>query len=186
MKKQKAIFLDRDGVINVDNLSTILENRKAVKRYVYKIGDFKFMPRVMEALINIPKDYIKIILTNQAGIGRGYYTKEQYFELTSWMLNQFKDKSIIIDRVYFCPHSPEQGCACRKPKIGLVEQAVRDFGIDLSQSWMIGDKETDIEMGKSAGCKTILIPSVKLEGTIHPDYVAKDLYDAIDFILKYK
>ena len=183
---KKAIFLDRDGVINVDNLSTILENGKPVKRYVYKIVDFKLMPRVIRALQKIPKDYLKIIVTNQSGIGRGYYTKKQYLELTSWILDKFNDNGVIINNVYFCPHLPEQECNCRKPKPGLIEQAVNDFYIDLSQSWIIGDSWVDVKLGKNVGCKTILIQGKKLEKDVNPDYIAKDLYEAVDFILKSK
>lgn len=143
----KAVFLDRDGTINVNK-----------PEYLHRIEDFKFIPRVLPALKKLSQTNYKIIIvTNQSGIGRGYFTERNLKNLHSWMLNQLKKEKIRIDKIYYCPHHPRQNCACRKPKTVLIEKAARDFGIDLSKSWIIGDDEKDILMGKEVNLKTILI-----------------------------
>lgn len=144
---RKAVFLDRDGVINVD------------KSYVYKIEDFEFCEGVFEALRHFQKlGYLLIIVTNQSGIGRGYYSEEAFQNLTAWMKKELLHVKIKIDAVYHCPHRPEALCACRKPKSGMFEHAIKDFDIDVSQSWMIGDKPSDIDAALGAGIgNTILL-----------------------------
>ncbi len=108
--KNKAIFLDRDGVINEDT------------GYVYKIEDFKIIDGVFEALIDLKSvGYLLIIVTGQSGIGRSYYTEDDYQKLTDYMLNTLSTKGINISKVYYCPHAPEDNCNCRKPKPGMLE-----------------------------------------------------------------
>ncbi|MFH1423794.1 MAG: D-glycero-beta-D-manno-heptose 1,7-bisphosphate 7-phosphatase [Candidatus Nealsonbacteria bacterium] len=142
-----AIFLDRDGVININE-----------PEYVHRIEDFKFVPRALPALRRLSQtDYKIIIATNQSGIGREYYTEKDLEVLHQWMLRRFKKEGIRIDKIYYCPHAPGQKCNCRKPKTGMIEQAVKDFGINLSKSWIIGDSERDIQMGKEVNLKTILL-----------------------------
>lgn len=159
----RAVFLDRDGVININE-----------PEYVHRIEDFKFAPRVLPALKKLSQtDYKIIIATNQSGIGRGYYTEKDLEVLHQWMLRRFKKEGVRIDKVYYCPHAPGQKCNCRKPKTGMVEKAVKDFGINLSKSWVIGDSEKDIQMGKEANLKTVL-----LGGQV------KNLAEAIKIILK--
>lgn len=143
----KAVFLDRDGTIN--------ENGSG---YIHKIEDFKFIPGVIPALQKLSKtDYKIIILTNQSGIGRGYFKKEDLEKLHQWMIGELKKKEIRIDKIYYCPHHPQDHCSCRKPKIGLLKKAVQDFGLNLSKSWVVGNEEKDVIMGKMVNTKTIVI-----------------------------
>lgn len=144
---QKAIFLDRDGVINID------------KAYVSKIEDFEFCEGVFETLQHFQTlGYLLIIVTNQSGIGRGYYSEADFQTLTAWMQKELLQVKVKIDAVYHCPHAPEAHCECRKPKSGMFKEAIKAFDIDVTHSWMIGDKQTDIEAALGAGVtNTILL-----------------------------
>ena len=131
---EKVVFLDRDGVINIE------------KDYLYKIEEFEFIDGVFESLIYLQNlGYKLVIITNQSGIGRGYYTYEQYNILTSWMKQEFKNKNIDILEVFCCPHAPTENCNCRKPKTGMIEDTTKLIDIDYSNSWLIGDKSSDIQ-----------------------------------------
>lgn len=149
----KAIFLDRDGTINVE------------KHYLHKIEDFEFLPGVMEGLKMLQNaGYLLVVVTNQSGIGRGYYTEEDFLLLNEWMVNELKENGVDISRVYFCPHLPDatvekyrKDCECRKPKLGMYIQAMRDLNIDLSSSFAIGDKIRDCAICASSNCKGFLI-----------------------------
>ncbi len=166
---QKAVFLDRDGVINID------------KKYVYKIEDFEFCRGVFEALHHFQSlGYKLIIVTNQSGIGRGYYSEEEFQKLTGWMREALLHVNINIDAVYHCPHAPEENCACRKPKSGMLEEAIRTFNIDVKDSWMIGDKRSDIEAAYSVGIEnTIFLGEARDSGA---KYCVNFLLDTIDLI----
>ncbi|MEN8256081.1 MAG: D-glycero-beta-D-manno-heptose 1,7-bisphosphate 7-phosphatase [Verrucomicrobiota bacterium] len=147
--ERRALFLDRDGVVNVD------------RGYVSCVEDFEFMTDVFSVLRSLSsKGYLLVVVTNQSGIGRGYYTEEDFQKLTSWMLKRFADEGVEITAIYSCPHSPEEGCSCRKPEPGMILQAKEELGLNLSSSWMIGDKESDMQAAKAAG-----IPSRVLLGT---------------------
>jgi D-glycero-D-manno-heptose 1,7-bisphosphate phosphatase len=137
----KIAFLDRDGVINKDF------------GYVYKIKDFEFTDGCIDALKRLNDlGYQFIIVTNQSGIGRGYYSQQDYEDLTTWYLEQLQQENINILDVFYCPHSPEDNCDCRKPKPGLFFQAKEKFpAINFSESLMFGDKDSDIEAAKAAG-----------------------------------
>ena len=149
----KAIFLDRDGTINVE------------KNYLYKIEDFEFLPGVRDALRQLQRaGYLLIIITNQSGIGRGYYTEEDFQRLNDWMVTELKRQGVIISDVYYCPHLPDaqvpeyrRDCECRKPKLGMYRQAVIDHNIDLSRSYAIGDKIRDCAICETTECKGFLI-----------------------------
>jgi D-glycero-D-manno-heptose 1,7-bisphosphate phosphatase len=135
----KVVFLDRDGVINVE------------KNYLYKIEEFEFIDGVFDSLNYLQKlGYKLIIITNQSGIGRGYYTKEQYNTLTVWIKEQFQKNNINISGIFCCPHAPNDGCDCRKPQVGMIEQASKILNIDFKNSWIIGDKDSDIQTGLNA------------------------------------
>jgi D-glycero-D-manno-heptose 1,7-bisphosphate phosphatase len=137
---KKALFLDRDGVINKEH------------DYVHKIEEFEFIEGVFEALQSAQaKGYLLIVITNQSGIGRGYYGEDDFFKLSEWMVEVLRDRGIHIDRIYHCPHAPDEGCDCRKPETGMIERAVKEFDIDLEKSWLVGDKESDIKAAVNAG-----------------------------------
>jgi len=145
--KLKAIFLDRDGVINYNR-----------NDYVKSWEEFKFIPGAKKAIKKINQtDKLLIIITNQSPIGRGILTHEKLDELHDLMLSELSEAGCHIDAIYYCPHHPNDKCDCRKPKPGLILSAAKDFNIDLEASWMIGDSESDLEAGKAVGCKTIKV-----------------------------
>ena len=145
----KTIFLDRDGVINKEI------------NYLHKISDFEFIDGIFETCLYFQNlDYKIIIITNQSGISRGYYTESDYQKLTRWMLEQFQYKNINILDVFHCPHGPDSNCNCRKPKPGMLLKAKSKHKTDMEKSWMIGDKERDIIAANLAGIdNTILVRS---------------------------
>lgn len=140
-----ALFLDRDGVINVD------------KDYLFEIEQFEFIDGIFNLCkYFINRGYVIIVVTNQSGIARGYYSSLQFNKLTAWMNLEFKKNGIDILHVYFCPHHPEISgeCRCRKPKPGMLYSARDEYDIDLKHSLLIGDKERDIEAAITAGVTT--------------------------------
>ena len=147
--RNKAIFIDRDGVINVE------------KNYVHRIKDFQFIEGIFELCALVQRlDFRIIIITNQAGIGRGYYTIDDFDRLTKWMLAQFRARGIRIEKVYCCPYHPTAGVgeyrknsSDRKPNPGMILKAKREFDLDLSKSILVGDKDSDLEAGRAAGVR---------------------------------
>jgi len=176
MKKNiyKAVFLDRDGVINEEI------------GYLYKTKDFKFIDGVFEACNYFQeKGYLIIIITNQSGIARGYYTEEDFYILNNWMNDQFSTNGINISDIFFCPHSPDHGCNCRKPKPGLIKDALQKHNIDIARSWIIGDKESDIRAGNLAGISnTILVKTGHEidELKTNAKYILKSIKESIQLI----
>ena len=142
-----AIFLDRDGVINVDT------------GYVYLVDDFKFIDGVIDALLKLKqKGYLLVVVTNQSGIARGMFTEEQFMSLTEWMDWSLADRGVDLDGIYFCPHHPSEGsdqyrksCTCRKPGPDMILDAVKHLDIDLARSYMVGDKPSDMKAAINAG-----------------------------------
>ena len=140
----KALFLDRDGVINVE------------KNYVYRIEDFEFIDGIFELCHKyIDEGFLILVITNQAGIAKGFYSVDDFLKLTDWMIAQFQKQGITIKKVYYCPHHPDVNvsCECRKPNPGMILQAANEFDLDLSQCVLIGDKESDLQAGRNAGIK---------------------------------
>lgn len=176
--KKKALFLDRDGVINVD------------KGYVSKIEDFEFENGVIEALKILGKEYLLFIVTNQSGISRGLYTIENYYNLTEYMLKIFSLEGIKIEKIKFCPHMLNGKikkysikCSCRKPNPGMILEILNEYDIDRENSWMIGDKDSDIKTGKNTNLKTALIESNKYETEATPNMKISNLLEFANKIL---
>lgn len=179
---QRAVFLDRDG--------TIIEDTG----YPHERRELKFLPGVSKAIKLLSENGFKVIvITNQAGVARGYFAEETLKEINRYIQESLAKQGALIDRIYYCPHHIEgiieeyrKECYYRKPNPGMIEEAVRDFGIDLASSFVIGDKTSDIEAGRRVGCKTILIAGDNLgeESAVISDHIAPDLYEAVKWLLE--
>ncbi len=179
-KKQKAVFLDRDGTIN-----------KYVG-FLRNIDELEILPGVSEAIKTInASGYLAIVVTNQPVIARGEVTFDQLHEIHNKMETLLGVEGAYLDGIYFCPHHPHKGyngerlelkveCECRKPKPGMLKKAAEDFNIDLATSWMVGDEENDIKAGKAAGCKTGLIGS----DSFGQDVTVSSLQEFINYLYK--
>lgn len=151
----KAIFLDRDGTLNIDY------------GYVHEIDKFHFIDGVIEGLkILSDLGYILIVITNQSGIGRGYFTKEEFNKLSDYMIKKLQEQKITISKVYHCPHIDSDNCNCRKPKLELFYKAKEEFDIDFNKSYAIGDKKRDLEISKYEKVTGILLTEQQEEGFI--------------------
>ena len=170
----KAIFLDRDGVIIYD------------WGYIHRMEHFKLLPNAVEGL-KLLRNHKLFIVTNQSGIGRGLYNIKDFLCYNDMLIKELRKNNITVQKTYFCPHKPEDNCECRKPKTKFLEEAKKEFSIALKKSFVVGDKTSDIEMGNNAGCGTILVSTGYGKKSIKyskPDYVAKDLADAAKWIIK--
>ena len=177
--KNKFVLLDRDGDINIE------------KSYLHKIEDFEYEKNVVEGLLKLRDlGYKFAIITNQAGIARGYYTEEDYLKLQSFIEEDLFKKGIKIEKSYFCPHHPNVTgkygieCDCRKPNTGNFELAIKEFDIDVKNSFMIGDKITDLIPAEKLGITPVLVKTgygleslKKLEGTKLNSIVVNDILD---------
>lgn len=135
---KKALFLDRDGVINID------------KKYVHKRSDFEFCEGIFElCLFFLQKSYEIFVITNQSGIARGYYTQKDFENLSAFMCEEFAKRGVKISHIYHCPHL--EGCQCRKPQPGMLLKAQKDFDLNLKESFFIGDNLSDMQAGFAAG-----------------------------------
>lgn len=180
--RRKALFLDRDGVINLDGT------------YVHRIDDFTFIDGIFEVLKWFQDhDFLLVVVTNQAGIGRGMYSEHDFRVLTDWMLRHFRQKGIRISGVYYCPYHPVAGIGrykrdapCRKPNPGMIIQATRDFRISLAESVLVGDQPTDIHAGLRAGVGTTVLFRRESEGFPKTDagqtYTIANLLELIPII----
>lgn len=182
---RKAVFLDRDG--------TIIED----VGYLSDICQINILPGAAEAikLLN-DNGYKVIIVTNQAGIARGYFTESRAKEINERLMQLLVGQGSVIERAYYCPHHIDgiiakykKECNCRKPNPGMIEQAVKELDIDISSSFMIGDKGSDIEAGRRAGCRTIVVgggtDSLELKELLQPvDHVATGILEAVTWLLR--
>jgi D-glycero-D-manno-heptose 1,7-bisphosphate phosphatase len=165
---QKAVFLDRDGVINID------------KGYVWRREDFEWTAGLFDALRAFQsRGYLLIVVTNQSGIARGFYTEEDFAALSRYMVDELSHQGIQITKIYHCPHAPDEGCKCRKPQPKMLTDAAREYDIDMAHSYLIGDKESDIEAALSAGVGTTIL--IGAEPT-RAKYKVKNIYDTIELI----
>jgi D-glycero-D-manno-heptose 1,7-bisphosphate phosphatase len=182
VKLSPALFLDRDGVINIDHA------------YIFESKNFTFIEGIFD-LCRIAKTYgyLLFVVTNQSGIARGYYSEQDFLQLTEWMLQAFKSQQVFIDKVYFCPFHPLHGIGnyqrdsnCRKPNPGMILQAASEFAVDLAKSVLIGDKLTDIQAGKSAGigCNLLYDPDSTIENNAETT-VIQELMQAGNFLKNY-
>ena len=185
--KNKAVFLDRDGTINEE------------VEYLSDLKKFKLLPKVAPAIKLLNEHGFKVIvITNQAGVARGYFGEDKVKEIHQEMKRQLRGKDAHLDGIYYCPHHPTEGvgkykknCWCRKPNPGMLEKAAQDFDLDLSKSYVIGDQLTDIKLGDNAGCKTVLVltgygkESYRKKGDceVRVSFVADDLEKAVVWIL---
>ncbi|MCP4106363.1 MAG: D-glycero-beta-D-manno-heptose 1,7-bisphosphate 7-phosphatase [Desulfobacteraceae bacterium] len=180
---KKVVFLDRDGVINRDS-----------PNYIKSRDEFEFLPGSINAIKNLTLNgYTVIIITNQSAINRGITPLRELEHIHSMMTETLKSHGAEIKDIFFCPHTPEHGCGCRKPEPGMIKKAQEKYRIDLADSCMVGDSAKDIECGQRAGCGyTVLVKTgngitaqkILEEKNIFPDYVAGDLYDAVQWILQ--
>ena len=146
MQARRYIFVDRDG--------TLIEDRG----YAYEIDQYARIPGALEGLKLLVEDGYRIaIVTNQSGLARGYFSLEQYHAFDAHLRSDFETHGVPIDQTLYCPHLPTEGCACRKPAPGLLMQAEHELSADLSQSWVIGDKPSDIELAERAGCRSVYL-----------------------------
>lgn len=144
----KAIFLDRDGVIN---------KKAPVKDFIKNTDELSYLPKAKKIVDMIKRNgYLVIIVSNQSGINRGIIKKEELEKIDAKLRKDLK-----VDGIYYCPHLPDENCSCRKPKTGLIEMAAKDFGIDVKNSLLVGDNDFDIAAGNAAGCRTIIVDGDK-------------------------
>lgn len=174
-----AVFLDRDGVLTKE------------KSYVCSMEELEIFSYVKECVEKIKaQGYYAIVVTNQSGVARGLFSEE-----TLRKMNARLEMETGVDAVYYCPHYPagkirkySYVCTCRKPEIGMITQACKEFAIDLQRSYMIGDRTGDILLGEKAGIKTILVESgygtAHLDPSVSPDYVVNDLWDVLEILSK--
>lgn len=172
-----AVFLDRDGVLTVEN------------SYITSVEELRLFPYTVECIRKIrQKGYYTIVITNQSGVARGLFTEEKLREMNDYLLKQTN-----VDAIFYCPHHPEgkiekyrKMCDCRKPGTGMFEAACREFTIDMPNSYMIGDRASDIAAGQKAGVRTILLESgygsIGLEADVMPDHIMQNLRNVAEYL----
>lgn len=183
-KPSRIIFLDRDGVIN---------RYPGDGRYVTRVKDFKMLKGSLDAINKLSHaGFFLFVISNQAGVTKGLYSKKALKEMTQYMLKEIKKQGGRIHKVLYCLHTKEQNCSCRKPKTGLLKKAVCGRRVDLKNSFFIGDSLMDVKTGRNFGCKTVLVLSgrEKLKNAdkwdVAPDFVARTLFDAAKHIIAHK
>jgi D-glycero-D-manno-heptose 1,7-bisphosphate phosphatase len=178
---KKAVFIDRDGTINVD------------VKYMSRVKDLKYYPGVLEGIKLISRaNYLIVIITNQSGIARGLFTENKLNQIHQHITADIVNAGGKIDGIYFCPHHPDEGCRCRKPETLMFERAIKDLGIDICKSYMVGDRMLDIEAGFKMGCRTVLVPEkghendVALEqanSVVKPNFKTDNFLKAAEWIV---
>ncbi|MFM1847625.1 MAG: hypothetical protein RL417_1099 [Pseudomonadota bacterium] len=175
-RPRPAIFLDRDGTINEH------------VEYIHEVEKFRLIPGALEGLKRLKEHGFRlVVVTNQPGIGMGYFSKEDFFVLNRELLKQARAYGVTFDRVYFCPHTDNDRCRCRKPGTEFIERAVKDLNIDLDRSFVVGDMTGDLMLAHNAGCRGVLVRTgiggADKRFEVSPAYVADDLLRAADFII---
>jgi D-glycero-D-manno-heptose 1,7-bisphosphate phosphatase len=186
--KQRAVFIDRDGTISEE------------VGYINHVSRFRLFPYAPAAIKHLNENgWLAIVITNQAGVARGYFSEDTIQAVHGAMTNELKSNGAQLDAIYYCAHHPSVGeppyrfdCDCRKPKPGLISRAAKNFDIDLEKSWMVGDRYSDVELARNAGVKSMFVLSGYGRGewehqraswTEQPDLVAEDLLEAVRFIV---
>lgn len=180
MSEKRAIILDRDGVLIED------------KNYTYKVEDFELLPGVIEGLSMLNKIFLLFIVTNQSGIGKGYYSVDDFYRFNNHLLKVLNQNEIKIVNTFFCPHSKEENCTCRKPNQQFMNEIRDGWNVNLEKSWMIGDHPSDIIFGKNGGCYTIFLTTghgkehlKDLQGIgIEPNFIFNDFISAAKKIIE--
>ncbi len=180
MTGKPAIFLDRDGTLNEG------------VGWVNHPSRFRPFPWTVEAIRAIRDEgFLAVMITNQSGIGRGYFSEQMMREIHADFQRLLEEAGTALDGIYYCPHRPDEGCECRKPKPGMLLRASKELGCDLSRSWMVGDNESDLETAWSVGARAALVRTGDGEGNFRdvehwprpPDLVAANLHRAVCDIL---
>ena len=171
----RAVFIDRDGTMAKD------------VHYCRRPEDFELLPDTAKAIRLLNQHSFKVIvITNQSGIARGYFTEETLAEIHEKMRGELAKEGAWVDAIYYCPHHPDDNCQCRKPKPKLALQAAKDHDVELESCFVVGDLPMDIDLGKAIGCRTILIgasPTID-DGSPKPDIVVSDLLGAVETIVR--
>jgi D-glycero-D-manno-heptose 1,7-bisphosphate phosphatase len=174
---KKAVFLDRDGIVNID------------KNFIKSWDEFEFVPGIFENIRRLNQvGFLVIIVTNQSGIKRGFYTEETLKTIHRNMMQILEENNAYIDDIFYCPHFNDDNCNCRKPKPGMILEASKKHNIDLRESWIIGDNERDIIAGKKAGCKTIHVLTGVGQDKLSKcktdaDFTSENIYDAVEKVV---
>ena len=176
-----AVFLDRDGTVSEE------------VGYMYDVTLYQVFPWTGQAIRRLNECGIRVALaTNQSGIERGYFSERTVHRVHDRLREKIGRSGASLDAVYFCPHHPEAGCGCRKPRPGMLERAREELGINLGNSYMVGDRYLDVQTGRAAGARTILVMTGNgreeqeqyRDAEIQPDHFAQDLAEAVDLILR--
>ncbi|MBX2998955.1 MAG: D-glycero-beta-D-manno-heptose 1,7-bisphosphate 7-phosphatase [Caldilineaceae bacterium] len=174
-----AVFLDRDGTINVE------------VNYLSDPDEFRLLPGVAEAIHRLNREgWPVVVVTNQSGIGRSYFTQETLASIHQRMNEELAKANAHVDAIFICPHHPSDNCNCRKPKVGLFQKAAQELGLDVRRSVIIGDKVSDLLPARELGCRTVLVLTGYGEsqrrqlGNYYPDAFASDLAEAVSWWLK--
>jgi histidinol-phosphate phosphatase family protein len=178
MSQKRCVLLDRDG--------TLIEERN----YITDAEQVELIPGVVKGLRRLNEMGLRlVVITNQSALGRGYLDEAGLNAIHEKVQALLGAEGIRLDAIYYCPHKPDDGCSCRKPGSGLVERAAKELSFDARESFVIGDKASDIEMGRNVGATTLLVctgygAQVAADGTARPDYVVNDLWAATEVIEK--
>ena len=174
MRKRAFVVLDRDGTIIVE------------RHYLSAPDQVELIPGVGPSLLAMSRLGLGLlIVTNQSGIGRGYFDQARLEQVHNRLRSLLKAKGVQLDAIYFCPHLPEDSCSCRKPETGMMERAVGQIGLDPSVSYVVGDNQADIELGRRMGATTLLVRTgygAQTEATAQSDYVVDDITGAASII----
>jgi D-glycero-D-manno-heptose 1,7-bisphosphate phosphatase len=172
-----AVFLDRDGTINKE------------VAYLSRVEDLILLPTVAEAIRQLNDRAIRaLVVTNQSGIGRGLYRETDMLRIHAEIERRLAAEGSHLDGIYFCPHHPDEECDCRKPQSGMLVRAAREHGLDLTTSFVVGDKITDLQAGQRVGCQTVLVLTgygeEEKDTTFPIDFIAADLLEAVTWIIR--